>query len=123
MGPEAELESLEKPIRRYLRSNPTDGELQKAVAVLGRLREEYELLPREEALKLKEEAKKLKEAPLQYAIYLGPGPTNQRDILVGLGQSLFEAHLADDLAGHTQLSLGQQVLLNHEHNVVGIRDE
>ena len=122
MGRETELENLEKPIKKYLRTNPSDGDLHKAVAILGRLRDEYELLPKDEAQKLRDEARKLKEAPLQYAIYLGPVPTNQRDVLVGLGNSVFEAHLADDLADQP-LSLGQQVLLNTEHNVVGIRAE
>ncbi|HXD30176.1 MAG TPA: AAA family ATPase [Pyrinomonadaceae bacterium] len=122
MARETELSSIETAIKKYLRANASDADLQKAVAALGRLRDEYEVLPKDEVAKLQQEAQKLKEAPLQYAIYLGPGPTHQRDILVGVGQSIFEAHIADELADQP-LSLGQQVLLNNEHNVVGIRSE
>ncbi len=111
-----ELEGLEKVIQRYMLTNASDRELQRAITTLSRLREEL--------AKLQEEAQKLKEAPLQYGIYLGPSPHDERDILVGLGNVRFEARLAADLKAQLNgLALGQQVLLNNDHNVVALRGE
>jgi proteasome-associated ATPase len=119
-----ELQTIEKVIERYLRSNPADGDLQRAFAILGKLREDYELLPKGEMEKLKQQMRELTEPPLQYAIYLGPSPSNERDIVVGVGSTRLEVHLADSLdIDLSQLIPGQEVVLNKEQNVVAIRDE
>jgi SpoVK/Ycf46/Vps4 family AAA+-type ATPase len=124
MGREIEIDSLESVVQRYLRDNPSDSELIKALVVLGRLREEYEIVPREQLVRLQEEAQKLKEAPLRYAIYLGPSPSAERDVLVGISNARFEARLSDELKDHvSRLTPGQQVLLNNEDNVVALRGE
>ena len=124
MKTEQELQTIEKVIGRYLRSNPADGDLQRAFAILGKLREDYELLPKGEMEKLKQQLRELTEPPLQYAIYLGPSPSNERDIVVGVGSTRLEVHLADSLdVDLSRLVPGQEVVLNKEQNVVAIRDE
>jgi SpoVK/Ycf46/Vps4 family AAA+-type ATPase len=124
MGREIELDNLEKVILRYVADNPSDGELLKALAALGRLRKEYEVIPRAELTELREQTQKLKESPLQYALYLGPSPSDERDLIVGVNNARLEARVSNELKERVgQLALGQQVLLNEHSNVVAIRGE
>lgn len=120
----SELTIIEQTIERYLRHNPSDGDLQRAYAMLGRLRQEYEVVPKSELARLEQQLKDLTEPPLQYAIYLGPSPGSERDIVVGIGSARLEVHIADGLeVDVSQLIPGQEVVLNKEQNVVAIRNE
>ena len=90
---------------------------------LPRLRNDLDKI-RDDFAALKEEAQKLIEPPLQYAIYLGPVPEGEREIIVGVGSARLEVHVEKALnARLRELTPGQIVVLNKEQNVVAIRNE
>ncbi len=73
-------------------------------------------------IKLQEKLKLSLEPPLQYAVFLGPAPGTEREVIVGTGTARLEVHLTDEVdAGPHDIAPGQQVVLNSEHNVVAVR--
>lgn len=71
---------------------------------------------------LQEKLKLSLEPPLQYAVFLGPAPGAEREVIVGTGTTRLEVHLTDEVnVGPHDIALGQQVVLNSEHNVVAVR--
>src|SRR5262245_57680990 len=108
------IAALERLLHSCFRRHQEDDDLVKAVAAAGLLSDEWKTLLAE--------IQKLKEAPLQYAIYLGPSPNDERDLLVGVGGARYEVHLAEELASQAdELRPGQEVLLNQAQNVVAFR--
>lgn len=91
-----------------------------------RVKVAYQGLPRlkQDFEELKQMAQKLIEPPLQYGIYLGPAPGGEREIIVGVGPTRLEVHLANGLKKEVkELAPGQIVVLNEKQNVVAVRDE
>jgi len=108
------IAALERLLHSCFLRHQEDSDLVKAVAAAGRLNDEWK--------ELQAENQKLKEAPLQYAIYLGASPNDERDVLVGIGGARYEVRLAEELCTQAaELRPGQEVLLNQTQNVVAFR--
>ena len=115
---------LHRVIRELLKAACTEGRLE--WGVLAEWEKQWEncrdKLPllEQKAREMEVALKKSLEPPLHYAVYLGPAPGDQRDVVVGANSARLEVHLTDEAAA-SALVPGQELVLNHEQNVVAAR--
>lgn len=113
-------------IREMIKTACTNGELE--WSVLAEWEEQWincqQKLPllEEKIGELQDALQKSLEPPLHYAIFLGPSPGEERDVIVGTGTARIEARLTDDVEDAKDiLTPGQEIMLNKDQNVVALR--
>ncbi len=115
---------LHRVVRELLKTACTEGRLE--WGVLAEWEKQWEncrdKLPllEQKAREMEAALKKSLEPPLHYAVYLGPAPGDQRDVVVGANSARLEVHLTDGAAADV-LVPGQELVLNNEQNVVATR--
>jgi SpoVK/Ycf46/Vps4 family AAA+-type ATPase len=99
------------------------------------LEQQSQSLPsfKDQLLTLEEKVKALEAPPLEYGIVLGNPPLtgvsiegenyDQRDLVIGVRGQRLEVKLGNNSFDPTQLQEGQEVLVNKNSNVVGVRSQ